>query len=109
MIASGQGAAASYTSDRQLASTSGSKAATESSQTNRGGRDSAGHMASQKSKSVITLSFPKEYLKWSTSPSNLMSRPSAVGLLEFRCDRHRKLGSRERRQDMPLRDFNLRG
>ena len=58
-IASVQGAATSCAYARLPASTSGSKAATESAQTNRGGRDSAGQMASQKSKLVITLSFPK--------------------------------------------------
>jgi hypothetical protein len=58
-IASVQGAATSCAYARLPASTSGSKAATDSAQTNRGGRDSAGHVASQKSKSVITLSFPK--------------------------------------------------
>ena len=59
MIASVQAAATSCASARQPASMSGSKAATESAQTNRGGRGSAGRVASQKSKSVITLSFPK--------------------------------------------------
>lgn len=59
MIVSVQGAATSCTSASQPASTSGNKAATESGQTNCGGGDSAGQVASQKSKSVITLSSPK--------------------------------------------------
>jgi len=59
VIASAQGAATSCASASQPASTSGSKAATESAQTNRGGRDSVDQVASQKSKAGITLSFPE--------------------------------------------------
>jgi hypothetical protein len=72
-----------------------SKAATESAQTNSGGRDSAGQVESQKSDFGDYPLVPRsEYLNWSNSPSPLMSRPSNVGQ-EFRCYRHRKLGSRE--------------
>ncbi len=58
-IASIQGSPASCASSSQPASTPGSKTAAESARTNCGGPDSASHVASQKSKSVITLSFPK--------------------------------------------------
>jgi hypothetical protein len=59
MIASIHGVATSCGSTSQPASTPGRKTAAESAQTNCGGQDSAGQVASQKSKSVITLSFPK--------------------------------------------------
>jgi hypothetical protein len=59
MIASIESSSNSCVATSQPASTSGSKAAGESAQSNCGGGDSAAHAASQKSKSVITLSFPK--------------------------------------------------
>ena len=59
MIASIQGAATSCASTSQPASTPRSKTVAESPQTNCGRQDSAGQVASQKSKSVITLSFSK--------------------------------------------------
>jgi len=59
MIASIEGSSNGCAAASQPASTSGSKRAAESAQSNCGGGDSAAHAASQKSKSVITLSFPK--------------------------------------------------
>jgi len=59
MIASIQGGATSCASTSQSASTPGSKTAAESAQTDCRRQDSASQVASQKSKSVITLSFPK--------------------------------------------------
>lgn len=59
MIASIQGAATSCASTGQPASTPGSKTAAESPQTDCSRQDSPAHVASQKSRSVITLSFPK--------------------------------------------------
>ncbi len=59
MIASIEGSPNSCATTSQPASTSGSKTAGESAQNNCGAGDSAAHSASQKPKSVITLSFPK--------------------------------------------------
>jgi hypothetical protein len=59
MIASIEGSPNSCAATSQPASTSGSNAAGESAKSNCGGGDSSAHVASQKSKSVITLSFPK--------------------------------------------------
>jgi hypothetical protein len=59
MIASIEGSSNSCVATSQPASTSEGRAAGESAQSNCGGGDSAVHAASQKSKSVITLSFPK--------------------------------------------------
>jgi hypothetical protein len=72
MIASGQGAATSLPPPASRHRRLEARQQPNRRKTNRGGRDSAGQMASQKSKSVISLSFPREYLNWSTSPSQLM-------------------------------------